>query len=158
MTTERKLLYVFGAVIIAAMIAIASFSLGIYIGEQGWTLRAPSMAGPAAPQPRGQGQPQQPKSPDGPAQPAPGGNPPRPDLIGLARRVTGDSLELETQQGLRSVLMDNKTRLVRLVDGKEKPAQQSDLRQGVRVAIFGEFGGDGRTLTARLVVILPPPK
>ena len=46
MTTERKLLYAFGALIIAGMIAVAAFSLGVYIGEQGWTLQAPSVAGP----------------------------------------------------------------------------------------------------------------
>jgi len=144
MTTERKLLYAFGALIIAGMIAVAAFSLGVYIGEQGWTLQAPSVAGP------GQGEPRQPQPADRPAQP-------RPDLIGVVRHVAGDSLGLETQEGLRSVLMDDETRVVRLVDEEEEPAQWGDLQRGARIAVFGEFGGDGRTLTAQLVVILPSP-
>jgi len=35
-------------------------------------------------------------------------------------------------------------------------APGGDLGRGVPVAVFGQFDDDGRTLTARLIVVLPP--
>jgi hypothetical protein len=149
MTTERKLFYASGAIIMAGMIAIVSFSLGVYIGEQGWTWQPPSVAGPGS-EGRPAGEPQQPQ--------VAGGQTPRADLIGAVRRVSADSLELGTPEGLRTVLVDGETRLVRRVGGQEEPVRWSDLQRGTRVAVFGEFGGDGRALTAQLVVVVSPPK
>jgi len=157
MTKERKLLYAFGAVIIAGMIAIASFSLGVYVGKQGWTLKQPSMTGPAQPQVNPQRTPQvQPQSGGQGQQPA-GGNqdtPRRPDLIGKVINVTAESLEVNTVDGLRSALIDEETIILKQVEGKEAPAQLGDIQRGVRVAIFGQFRDGGRTLICRLIVIL----
>jgi len=93
MSTERKLLIAFGAIIIAGIIAISAFSLGVYVGEQGWTLPPPSMAGPGGKPPTG-GQP--------PAGPAPGHEP---DLIGQIQSLADDSLTVRTPQGPRLVMV-----------------------------------------------------
>jgi len=144
MSTERKLLIAFGAIIIAGIIAIGAFSLGVYVGEQGWTLPPPSMAGPGGKPPTG-GQP--------PAGPAPGREP---DLIGQIQSLAGDSLTVRTPQGPRLVMVTESTRVLRVTEGrKEEEASLEDLQRGTGVAVFGNFGDDGRTLTAETVVILP---
>ena len=45
MTTGRKELIGCGAVLIAAMIGVACFSLGAFVGAQGWTLGRPAAPG-----------------------------------------------------------------------------------------------------------------
>jgi len=147
MSTERKLLIAFGAIIIAGIIAIGAFSLGVYVGEQGWTLPPPSMTGPGGKPPTG-GQP--------PAGPAPGREP---DLIGQIQSLADDSLTVRTPQGPRLVMVTEETRVLRVAeDRKEEEASLEDLQRGMGVAVFGSFGDDGRTLTAKTVVILPAPR
>jgi hypothetical protein len=51
------------------------------------------------------------------------------------------------------VLVGDETR-VRWHDDRE--ASLADLRRNMGVAVFGQFGDDGRTLVARVIVILPP--
>ena len=144
MSTERKLLIAFGAIIIAGIITIGAFSLGVYVGEQGWTLPPPSMTGPGGKPPTG-GQP--------PAGPAPGREP---DLIGQIQSLADDSLTVRTPQGPRLVMVTKETRVLRVTDGREEEeASLDDLQRGMGVAVFGSFGDDGRTLTAETVVILP---
>jgi len=108
-------------------------------------------------QPPGGGGPR-PSPPQAPEQPPPLDRPgqPRPDLIGLVRHATGQSLEVQTREGLRSVSLNGQTRIVRRVDEQEERAQWSDLGRGVPVAVFGQFDDAGRTLTAHLIVIRPP--
>jgi len=60
---------------------------------------------------------------------------------------------VRTPQGLRLVLASDETRVER-TDGQE--TSLADLRRHVPVAVFGQFGDDGRTLTARVIVLLPP--
>jgi len=72
------------------------------------------------------------------------------------RHATGESLAVQTREGLHSVSLNGQTRIVRLVDEQEERAQWSDLGPGVPVAVFGRFDDVGRTLTAPLIVILPP--
>jgi len=147
MSTERKLLIAFGAIIIAGIITIGAFSLGVYVGEQGWTLPPPSMTGPGGKPPTG-GQP--------PAGPAPGREP---DLIGQIQSLADDSLTVRTPQGPRLVMVTEETRVLRVAEGrKEEEASLEDLQRGMGVAVFGSFGDDGRTLTAKTVVILPAPR
>ena len=159
MTTERKLLYALGVLIIAGMIAVAAFSLGVYVGEQGWTLREPAVAGPG-----GDAGPQQPgiqggQGVQGGAQPPPQGNlPAGPAVIGIVNQISKENMVLETQEGMRSVLLDEDTRLVKRVGEKEEPAPFAELQRGSRVAVFGEFGNGGQVVTAELIVILQPPK
>lgn len=144
MSTERKLLIVFGAIIITGIIAIAAFSLGVYVGEQGWTLSPPSLAGPGGQVPTGGQQPA-----------APGREP---DLIGQVQSLADDSLTVRTPQGPRLVMVTKETRVLRVTDGHEEEVSFEDLQRGIRVAVFGNFGDDGRTLTAETVVILLSPQ
>jgi len=151
MTTEQKLLIACGAIIIAGLIAIAAFSLGVYVGEQGWTLPEPSLVGPGGPRRPQPGQP-------GPGQPLPQQPGPRPDLVGRVRSVGDSSLTLDTPAGPRLVLVNAETTVQRQGDAGLEPASLSDLRRGDHVAVFGHLNDDGRTLRARAVVILPPPR
>ena len=179
MSTSQKLLIAGGVLIVVSIVAIAAFSLGVYVGERGWTAGPPSIAGPGglpkAPaggqspgqQPPG-GQPGQPPggSPDqqppggGPGQPSfgPPGDLPtgRPDVIGRVRSVAGDSITLDTPQGPRLVTFSDETE-VRRAEG-EKEASLEDIEPGTPIAVFGQFNGGGKTLVAQVIVILSPQK
>ena len=46
MATTQKFLIAGGVFIVVVIVAIAAFSLGVYVGERGWTAGPPSMTGP----------------------------------------------------------------------------------------------------------------
>ena len=158
MSKSQKLLIGFGAFILVAIMVIGAFSLGVYVGERGWTAGAPSIAGAGKAQPP-QGQRVEPdKQPVVPREPLPkdavlslpkG----KPDLIGTVQSVARRSVTVRTPQGLRLVLVSGETRVER-TDGQE--ASLADLRRYMPVAVFGQFSDDGRTLMASVIVILPP--
>ena len=158
MSNSQKLLISFGAFIIVAIMVIGAFSMGIYVGERGWTAAPPSIAGAGRAQPP-QGQKVEPdKRLPAPAGPLPKGTvlslpKGKPDLIGLVQSVAGRSVTIKTGEGPRLVLLSDETR-VRRHDDRE--ASLADLRRNMPVAVFGQFGDDGRTLVAELIVILPP--
>jgi hypothetical protein len=150
MSRNQKLLIGGGAFIIVAVMTIGAFSMGIYVGERGWTAEPPSIAGAGKAQPP-QGQKVEPdKQPTPTREPLPKD---KPDLIGVVQSVAGRSVTIRTGEGLRLVLVSDETR-VRWHDDKE--ASLADLRRNVPVAVFGDFGDDGRTLVASVIVILPP--
>ncbi len=150
MSKSQKILISFGAFIIVAVMVIGAFSMGIYVGERGWTAAPPSITGAGKAQPP-QGQKVEPdKQPSAPREPLPKG---KPDLIGVVQSATGKSVTIKTGQGPRLVLVSDQTQ-VRWHDDRE--ATLADLRRNVGVAVFGDFGDDGRTLTASVIVILPP--
>jgi hypothetical protein len=138
MSKGQKLLISFGAFIIVAVMVTGAFSLGIYVGERGWTAGPTSITGPGGQQPAA---PQEPLSRG------------KPDLSGAVQSVTKRSVTIRTSEGPRLVLVSDETRVERH-DGKE--AGLADLRRNVPVAVFGQFGDDGRTLVASVIVILPP--
>jgi len=147
MSRSQKLLIGFGAFIIVAIMVIEAFSIGVYVGERGWTTGPPSIVGPGI-QPPPQGQRgelgKQPAVPEPKA---------RPDLIGAVQSVAGRSVTVKTREGPRLVLVSDETR-VRWHDDRE--AGLTDLRRNMPVAVFGRFGDDGRTLMAKVIIILPP--
>jgi len=150
MSRSQKLLIVFGAFIIVAVMTIGAFSMGIYVGERGWSAQPPSITG-AGKAPPPQGQKVEPdKQPVAPKEPLPKG---KPDLIGVVQSLERRSVTIKTGQGPRLVLVGDQTR-VRWHDDRE--AALADLRRNMTVAVFGQFGDDGRTLTASVIVILPP--
>jgi len=150
MSKSQKLLITGGAFIIVAVMTIGAFSMGIYVGERGWSAQPPSIAGAGKAQPP-QGPKQEPgKQPPAPAEPLPKG---KPDLIGVVQSVERRSVTIRTGEGPRLVLVGDETR-VRWHDDRE--AALADLRRNMPVAVFGDFGDDGRTLTASVIVILPP--
>jgi len=117
------------------MMLLAAFSVGVYLGSKGWARGALSPAGP------------QPKSP------APQGLPDRPPALqGVVQGVTNEGFIVGTPQGPRLVFVTEDTR-VREGEGEVDPER---LQRGTPVAIFGQFSEDGRTLTAEVVLILPP--
>ena len=145
MSKGQKLLIGGGAFIIVAIMVIGAFSMGIYVGERGWTAKSPSIAGSGRQQPAQGG-----KQPAAPREPLPKD---KPDLIGLVQSVARRSVTIRTGEGPRLVLVSDETR-VRWHDDRE--AALADLRRNMPVAVFGQFGDDGRTLTANVIVILPP--
>jgi len=149
MSLGRRVMIGIGAVVIVGMMLIAAFSLGVYVGEHGWTWRGVSLAGPqrlAAP-------------PGGPGGAPPGALPGlgQPDALGAVRRVDGEILGLATRDGPRIVEVGEATQ-VRRIQGE--PADIGALRPGTLVAVFGHPGDGGRVLVADLIVILPsrPPQ
>jgi hypothetical protein len=182
MTLERKLLIVAGAFIIALIIAIGFFSLGLYVGQRGIFPDSPSVTGPGGPPgqpgqagqlPRGLGDPGQPEpgAPSGPAG-QPGAQPPTgpnsskpearpsnlppgpPDLIGPLQTVDAEGVTVGTQQGPRLVRLQAETEIF---DTQGESLSTEALIIGVPLAIFGHFTDDGRTMIAETVIILSPP-
>lgn len=150
MSKSQKLLIGSGAFIIVAVMTIGAFSMGMYVGERGWSAAPPSITGAGKAQPP-QGQRVEPdKQPPAPVEPLPKG---KPDLIGPVQSVERGSVTIRTGEGPRLVLVGDETR-VRRHDNRE--ASLADLRRNMGVAVFGDFGDDGRTLTASVIVILPP--
>jgi hypothetical protein len=180
MTLERKLLVVAGAFIIALIIAIGFFSLGLYIGQRGIFPDSPSVTGPgglpgqpgqAGQLPRGLGGPGQPEpgAPSGPvgqpgAQPPTGPNSSRsearpsnlppgpPDLVGPLQTVDAEGVTIGTPQGSRLIRLEADTEIF---DTQGESLSTEALTIGARLAVFGHFTDDGRTMVAETVLILP---
>jgi len=150
MSKSQKILISFGAFIIVAIMVIGAFSMGIYVGERGWTAQPPSIADAGKVQPPQGQRIEADKQSPAPREPLPKG---KPDLTGAVQSVARRSVTIKTGEGPRLVLVSDETR-VRWHDNRE--ASLADLRRNVPVAVFGEFGDDGRTLVASLIVILPP--
>ena len=151
---ESRWQIVVGAVVLLLMLLVGAFSLGVYVGEHGWTRGGlsyqPDSGGvlPGAPgQVPGQGQI------PGPGQ-LPGQGAETPALIGRILRISPEALELATQEGMRRVELHDGT-VFREQDGLE--LSLTDLSQGDIVGIFGEMiAGDGGRLLAQVVLRLPP--
>ena len=151
MTKEHKLLIGSGAAVIVAMLLIAAFSLGVYVGEHGFTrdgltLRDPGPGNPGQAPPGGPDAPEQ--------QPPANGNRP-PDVTGRIQKNLGESLLLATPDGPRTIELSDQTQ-VRTQDGKQRPLDA--LKPGQNVAIFGHPNGDGMVLVAESIILLPPPQ
>lgn len=149
MSKGQKLLIGCGAFIIVAVMVTGAFSLGVYVGERGWTAGPPSIADPGG-QPPPQDRVEPGKQPPAPGEPLPRA---KPDLTGVVQSLAGRSVTVKTAQGPRLVLVSGETRVERH-DGKG--ASLADLRRNMPVAVFGRFDDDGRALMANVIVILPP--
>ena len=154
--TINRWLVITGLVLLIGMLVTCAFAVGVFIGERGWT-------GGGL---QGLQQGNAPNAPQGGA--PPGGAPAdrqippilppgEPQLIGLVRYTTDETLELATEGGPRQVLITDRT------DYWTKEGELihiQDLVAGDLVAVFGQFvGGDGTQLQADMVVRIPrPPK
>jgi hypothetical protein len=69
--------------------------------------------------------------------------------------ITNEGLFIQTQQGPRLVQVDDDAKVQ---DHTGQELSLEDLRQGMHVAIFGEFSRDGRRLIAESIVVVPPPQ
>lgn len=143
MSIERKLLIAAGVLLLVLMSSIATFSLGAYVGANGWTKNPESMTARDT-------------SPPSARPPRPPGMPAgEPALTGLLVSGNEATLTLRAKEGLRQVVVDDGARLLRW-DGEEM--KLADLRRGMALAIFGEFDASERALRANALVLLPPPK
>ena len=162
MTRDRKLLIITGAALIALLVAIASFSLGVYVGVRGWTAGPPAVAGPGqqlpqqpdpGAQPPGAPIPQPTPTPARPAQAAP-----NPQLVGRVQSVRGEMITLDTPQGLRLFQLGEGVQVFRVNQGREEPASLDEVFPGQHLAVFGRIEGNGaKQLIAERLLLLPPP-
>jgi hypothetical protein len=143
----RKVLLGIGATVLIALMVLAAFSLGVYVGHGRLLV---GTLGNFGAQPAPDQRP--PQAPSGPAADLPTA---RPALVGRIGGVTNEGLLVRTQRGPRLVQVDEDTR-VRDRQGRELAL--GDLRRGTDVAVFGRFSEDGRTLSAETVVLVPPPQ
>ncbi|HHS97241.1 MAG TPA: hypothetical protein ENK08_04995 [Chloroflexi bacterium] len=142
MSKGHKLMLGVGAALIVGMLLVAAFSLGVYVGEHGWTWQGVSLAGPQ-PRPRPGAAPPPPPNLPGLGQP---------DLVGRVRGIEEGRLSLATPDGPRVVETTGQTR-VRTVEGGERSLDA--LQPGDLVAVFGHRSDGGQTLVADVVVLLP---
>ncbi len=156
MSPMRKVLIGAGAAMLILVMVLAAFSVGVYVGNRGLlvgTLRdfGARLAQEQAPaQPAIRPEQQLPEAPVGPAQGLPLGPP---ALVGRVGAVTNEGLIIQTPQGPRLVEVDTDTE-VRDVEGQELSLM--NVRQGMQVAVFGEFSPNGRRLNAETILVLPP--
>lgn len=169
MTLERKLLITTGSALIALIIAVGAFSLGVYFGANGWMAGPPTVAGPGGGLPRLpnpavpplDGPDQQPANAQVqvPTQTNPGQTGPRPQLIGRVHTVSGETISLDTPQGSRQFQMGPNAQVFRATKGHEEPATADEIIPGEHLAVFGRVEGDGeKRLVALRIVLLPPPE
>ena len=151
-----------GGALLLAMLLASTFSLGVYVGEHGWTRDGLSYSGPG-----GMGNANN--------RPAQGGNPPggpalsrtqalpqapiglpsgKPNLTGRILRIQPQSLQVTSSTGPRLVVLTTQTRFLEQ-DGRS--ITLLDLQKGDVIAVYGLFtGGDGGELRADFIVRLPP--
>ncbi len=150
----------FAAGILILVVAAASFSAGLYLGQRGYVqamqYQAPQQGGPMPDGGFPQNGPPQP-GPQG-GQPGPvAGQPPQggppgapswpPDVIGRVAGITSSSITLDTPNGPLTVALDASTRFL----GEQGQVIASgELKVGDVVAVFGRE-------IAVFVMRLPPP-
>jgi hypothetical protein len=140
---ENRWQIIVGALVLLLMLLTGSFSLGVYVGEHGWTREGLRY------QP-GQGQPPA----AGPRAAPPDAAIGRPDIIGRVRSLSAEGLDLATPDGPKLVDLNDDTRVE---DVQGASLNLDDLQPGDIVAVFGDFiAGDGRRLLASRIVRLPP--
>ncbi len=134
-----------GALIIAGVLCIGVFSLGVYVGRHGLSQEGLQYQAPR----------QNDAQPQGVA-PAPGlsGLPQRnPEAAGIIRRITRDQIDIGTRDGPRTILLSAQVEF-RLEDGRL--GTRNDLQVGDLVAVFGQWTtGAARELQAEVVIRLP---
>lgn len=143
---NKPILIGFASAILILVVAAASFSAGLYLGQRGFVadLQSQSQTG-NAPQQDGPLQPnsQQPGPLAGQPNPSglnPQGGPPNapswpPDTMGRLVSLTATEITLDTPQGLVTVALNSSTTFINEA-GNEMPS--SKLQTGDVVAVFGK--------------------
>ncbi|MBN2084340.1 MAG: hypothetical protein JW748_03885 [Anaerolineales bacterium] len=150
-----------GGALLLLMLLASSFSLGVYVGEHGWTRDGLSYSGPVG-KDNANGRPAQGgDSPGGPVLPGarqtpqpPVSLPPgRPNLTGRILHIQPQSLQVASSTGPHRIVLTPETRFLEQ-DGRA--ITLLDLQKGDVVAVYGLFtGGDGGELRADFIVRLP---
>ena len=145
MLRKNLWLIVVGLVLLIGMLIIAAFSIGVYVGEHGWTTDG-FQYHPARNQPATQ--------PDGNQFP-PNTPPGRPQIIGRVQHITQRTMRIATQKGIRTVLLQEETRYLN-ANGESIPPDA--IQEGDVVAIYGRFAkNDGGQFYSGAIVLLSPP-
>ena len=146
----KPILIGFAAAILILIVAAASFSAGLYLGQRGYVADLQYQ-----PPQNAQGQPPVGNSPQsGPqaGQPNPGGiGPPGapswpPDALGRLVSLTATSITLDTPQGQVTLAVNASTRAI---DEQGNSLATTDLKTGDVIAVFGRD-------TATTLMRLPP--
>ena len=129
------------------MMVVAAFSLGVYVGHEGLLVGSLEDFGSRA-------APDQapPQAPPGDVQDLPLG---RPTLTGKVGGITNEGLFVRAPRGLRMVEINQETVVQ---DHQGRALEISTLRQGMYIAVFGQFSADGRRLVADTIVLVPSPQ
>ena len=151
MSVGRKWLLGIGIGLLGTMLLIASFSMGVFVGERGLTREKLQPVGPGG-VPAAQQQPAQPVPPDKPQE----GNQ-VPVLKGIVRRLSRDLITIETKDGTKLVQVSSDT-AVRLAENGEREGSLDDVKPGVGVAVIGRMDPDARMLRADTIVVFPLPQ
>ena len=139
----------FAAAILILIVAAASFSAGLYLGQRGYVadLQYQSPQALQGGQPPNSGLPAGNPPQSGPSvgQPNPGGlnpagGPPGapswpPDVIGRLISLTATEITLDTPQGLATVAVDSSTKFI---DEAGDVIASTDLKTGDVLAVFGK--------------------
>lgn len=155
---QNRWLRIGGVVLLQIIMLIAAFSLGVYVERY---MRRPDQPGEqpgAAPvqdqgQMPGQAQGRQNNQPQSQVQPPPGLTEP-PQVIGNLAWIDSEGFEIITEQGPRSILIDEETFFR---DHEGNTITPGDLQQGYILAVYGNPSPDRTGLVATEVVLLPPP-
>jgi len=147
----KPILIGFAAALLVLIVAAASFSAGLYLGQRGYVADLQYQ-----PPQNAQGQPPVGNSPQsGPqgGQPNPGGiGPPGapswpPDALGRLVSLTATSITLDTPQGQVTLAVNASTLAI---DEQGNSLATTDLKTGDVIAVFGRD-------TATTLMRLPPP-
>lgn len=153
---------IFGLVILIGMLVTAAFAFGVYVGQHGLLGSGLSVTGNKNPQ---QGLPGANNSPmlQGPGinpqlqqpvwQPIPGLPAQPPEIIGRIQRIHPASITLNTQSGVREILLGDSVKYVNMAG---KTLALTDLQRGDTIGVYGSSQTvDGGQFTAEYVVRLP---
>ena len=146
-----------GLVILIAMLVIAAFALGVYVGEHGWT-RQGLQYQPGSAKPPDVRPPLPPEHITPPSIRPPLGGLPlgRPQILGRIRRINPKSLELATRDGPRVIILLTRTRYT---DESGVSLTLRDFQLGDFIGVFGRIiqEDNSQQFLAEEIVKLPPP-
>ena len=137
---QRKILIGIGIFILFLLHVAAAFALGIYVGRHGLTREGLTL------QTAGSQRPVAVQDQNRPALTE------APDVIGRVRGLGRGAMQLATSDGPRLVVLSEST-VVKDASGGVN--ELSALKEGMLVAVYGEFEGGGTGLKAQLVILLP---
>ena len=141
----NRWLIIVGMVVIVGMLVIAAFSVGVYVGEHGWT------SGGLRYQPRGHSPP---KGDSPPARPGIPGLPPGPpQIIGRLQVKSSKTILLDTRNGPRHIALTPETRFM---NSAGDDLNLEDLQIGDILGVFGRYDPAAGVFQAEIVLRLPP--
>lgn len=148
--TERRWMVIVGAAIMAALMLIGAFSIGIWVGSG--RSENPALfgvvggrAGDAGQRPLGQG------DAAGGGQAVLSSLSRAPDLVGTIQSFSGSTIAIGGQNGPQVLTLNHDT-LVYLPDGNDGSVE--DLARGRTVAVVGAPGDDGRSFMIQEAAVL----